>query len=135
MLIRTPEGDQLVCNVAERVVAYEPRTGKEIWSVKQGNNYWITEGQIRWIREHEMGRAALPSKAGMLAEIAERKAWVMRYFKDSPRHGIEVEHMPYFADLRRSLRDAQRRAGSDLRDVGIGAERPTVVEPVRVAAE
>ena len=87
---------------------------------------WITEGQIRWIREHEIGRAALPTKAHMLEEIERRKAWVRRHFKDSPRHGIEVEHMPYFADLRRTMKEAQRRARSQVRDVGIGAERPTM---------
>ena len=88
---------------------------------------WITEGQIRWLREHDLGRAALPSKAEMLAEIEQRKAWVRRHFKDSPRHGIEVEHMPYFADLRRTMKEAQRRAGVPVRDVGIGAEGPTVL--------
>ena len=84
---------------------------------------WIAEGQMRWIREHETGRAKLPVKTDMLAEIADRKAWVRRYFKDSPRHGIEVEHMPYFSDLRKSLKIAQQRAGGEVRDVGIGAER------------
>ena len=39
LLIPTPDGDQLVCNLAERIVAYDPQTGKELWTVKQGNNY------------------------------------------------------------------------------------------------
>ncbi len=91
---------------------------------------WIVEGQIRWLREIELGRAALPDKAGMLDEIAARKAWVRRLFKDSPRHGIEVEHMPYFADLRRTMKEAQRRASKPVRDVGIGTERPSaLIEP------
>ncbi|MGE0765890.1 MAG: flavin-containing monooxygenase [Hyphomicrobiaceae bacterium] len=82
---------------------------------------WICEGQVRWLREHEMGRAQLPRKAGMIEEIAQRKAWVQRHFKDTPRHGIEVEHMPYFADLKRTLKEAQKRAGKPVRDVGIAA--------------
>ncbi len=82
---------------------------------------WICEGQVRWLREIEMGRARLPDRAGMLAEIEARKAWVRRHFKDTPRHGIEVEHLPYFADLKRSLKEAQRRAGLPPRDVGIAA--------------
>jgi dimethylaniline monooxygenase (N-oxide forming) len=88
---------------------------------------WIVEGQIRWLREIELGRAALPEKAGMLEEITTRKAWVQHLFKDSPRHGIEVEHMPYFADLRRTIKEAQRRAGRPTIDVGIGTERPSAL--------
>jgi dimethylaniline monooxygenase (N-oxide forming) len=90
---------------------------------------WITEGQIRWIREFELGRAVLPTKPDMLAEIADRKAAIARQFKDTPRHGIEVEHMPYFRDLRTTMKAAQLRAKAAPRDVGIGAERPTVHQP------
>ena len=39
LLIPTPTGDQLVGNFADRVVAYDPATGEELWSVSQGNNY------------------------------------------------------------------------------------------------
>lgn len=82
---------------------------------------WICEGQIRWLREFEMGRADLPPKATMLAEIEARREWVRRNFKETSRHEIEVEHMPYFADLKRSLREAQKRAGQPVREVGIAA--------------
>lgn len=82
---------------------------------------WIAEGQSRWVREHEAGRARLPSRPEMLNEIDARAAWVRSTYKDTPRHGIEVEHMPYFADLKRTLREAQRRAGKPAVDVGIGA--------------
>jgi len=85
---------------------------------------WITEGQVKWVREHELGRAVLPSEAEMLGEVAERKAAMLRNFKDTPRHGIEVEHVPYFQDLRRALKAAQRRANAPVREVGIGAEAP-----------
>lgn len=71
---------------------------------------WICEHQAQWIRDHETGVAALPDAAGMGAEIAARKAWVADNFKDTPRHGIEVEHIPYFKDLRRSLGEAKKRA-------------------------
>jgi cation diffusion facilitator CzcD-associated flavoprotein CzcO len=82
---------------------------------------WICEGQVRWLREFEMGRAQLPDRSEMLADIAARNAWVEGQFKDTPRHGIEVEHLPYFADLKRTLRLAQKRAGRAVRDVGIAA--------------
>ena len=93
---------------------------------------WICEGQIRWIREFELGRATLPPKAAMLAEIEARKSAIRNQFKDTPRHGIEVEHLPYFADLKRSLREAHNRAGQPSIDIGIGAENKL---PPRAAAE
>lgn len=39
LIIETDEGPQLICNFADRVMAYDPRTGNELWSVTQGNNY------------------------------------------------------------------------------------------------
>ncbi len=95
---------------------------------------WIAEGQIRWLREFELGRAQLPTEPEMWTEIAERKAWVAKHFKDTPRHGIEVEHIPYFADLRRTLRQAQARANTNPRDVGIGTHTPAP-HPFPQAAE
>ena len=94
---------------------------------------WICEGQVRWIREFEMGRAKMAGKAEMLAEIAARKAWVHTHFKDTPRHGIEVEHLPYFADLKRTLREGQKRAGQPVRNVGIGAVNTLPIDPVEAA--
>ena len=91
---------------------------------------WIVEGQIRWIREFELGRVALPSKAEILEEISQRKAWVRRTFKETSRHGIEIEHILYFQDLRRTMKEAQRRAGVPVTDVGIGTERSTVFAPI-----
>jgi cation diffusion facilitator CzcD-associated flavoprotein CzcO len=93
---------------------------------------WISEAQIRWIREFEMRRATLPSRADMQAEIEARRAAVARDFKDTPRHGIEVEHMPYFVDLKRTIREAQQRAQAKVRDIGIGAKKPV---PLLDAAE
>lgn len=95
---------------------------------------WIAEGQVRWLREFELGRAKLPTEPEMWAEVAERKAWVAKYFKDTPRHAIEVEHMPYFQDLKRTLREAQARAGVSARDVGIGVYGPAP-HPFPQAAE
>jgi outer membrane protein assembly factor BamB len=38
-VIHTGTGRQVISNVAERVVAYDAETGKEVWSVGQGDNY------------------------------------------------------------------------------------------------
>ncbi|HVC94830.1 MAG TPA: PQQ-binding-like beta-propeller repeat protein [Pirellulales bacterium] len=39
LVIETSAGRQLVSNLADRVVAYDPRTGSELWSVAQGDNF------------------------------------------------------------------------------------------------
>ena len=39
LIIHTPAGSQLICNVAGHVLSYEPRTGKSLWSVQQQENY------------------------------------------------------------------------------------------------
>lgn len=91
---------------------------------------WICEGQTRWIREFELGRAVLPSREGMLAEIRERREKTLRDFKDTPRHTIEVEHLPYFADLRKTMKEAQYRANREPREIGIGATTKAPAPPV-----
>jgi outer membrane protein assembly factor BamB len=39
LLIPTQTGTQLVCNLAGRIIACDAETGRELWSVKQGDNY------------------------------------------------------------------------------------------------
>jgi outer membrane protein assembly factor BamB len=39
LVISTGEGDQLVCNFAERVVSIDPSTGNILWTVEQGDNW------------------------------------------------------------------------------------------------
>jgi outer membrane protein assembly factor BamB len=39
LVVRLPEGDQLISTGAHRAIAYEPRTGKELWSVKYGQGF------------------------------------------------------------------------------------------------
>jgi cation diffusion facilitator CzcD-associated flavoprotein CzcO len=71
---------------------------------------WISENQAKWIVALETGQAALPSGTEMKDEILQRRARVRREFEGSPRHGIAVEHLPYFKDLRASLEDMRKRA-------------------------
>lgn len=70
----------------------------------------IFEYQARWIREIELGNAALPSESEMRAAIEARKRWVHETYKASPRHTIEEEIVPYRKDLRRSLRRMHKLA-------------------------
>jgi outer membrane protein assembly factor BamB len=39
LVVRLPEGDQLISTGAHRALAYEPRTGKELWSVSYGDGF------------------------------------------------------------------------------------------------
>jgi outer membrane protein assembly factor BamB len=39
LIVRRPEGDQVISPGAFRVVAYEPLTGKEIWQVRYGDGF------------------------------------------------------------------------------------------------
>jgi len=39
LIVRLPAGDQVISPGAYRAVAYEPRTGKEIWQVKYGEGF------------------------------------------------------------------------------------------------
>ncbi len=39
LIIHTAQGDQLICNLADGVVALDPATGAELWSVDQKGNY------------------------------------------------------------------------------------------------
>lgn len=70
----------------------------------------IFEYQARWIREIELGNAALPPEPEMRAAIEDRRRWVRETYKASPRHNIEEEVVPYRRDLRRSLRRMRRLA-------------------------
>jgi dimethylaniline monooxygenase (N-oxide forming) len=69
----------------------------------------VFEHQARWIREMELGTAVLPSESEMRSAIAEHRAWVQRHYRDSPRHTIEEEHVPYIGSLKRTLREARSR--------------------------
>jgi cation diffusion facilitator CzcD-associated flavoprotein CzcO len=72
----------------------------------------IFEYQARWIREIELGNAALPSESEMRAAIEARKRWVAETYKASPRHTIEEEIVPYRKDLHRSLRRMSKLAAT-----------------------
>lgn len=69
----------------------------------------VFEHQARWICGVERGEVALPSPEEMRADIQAKKDWIRRYYKDSPRHTIEEEHMYYLDELVKSMREGKRR--------------------------
>ena len=71
---------------------------------------WICNEQAKWIAEFETGRAALPTKGRNARGDRRAPGRLAKNFEVTPRHGIEVEHLPYFDDLKKSLKACQRRA-------------------------
>ena len=63
----------------------------------------VYEHQARWIRDIEIGTARLPNKAEMYADIERKNDWQSTYYRHSPRHTIEEEHVPYILELQRCL--------------------------------
>lgn len=69
----------------------------------------VFEHQARWVRDIELGDAKLPNDPDMRADITAKRNWVAGRFKSTPRHGMEEEHVPYLAELRRTNK-AMRQA-------------------------
>jgi len=69
----------------------------------------IFEYQSRWICALERGQMSLPSPDEMRSEIEAKKRYVKKYFRNSPRHTIEEESLPYLQDLARQTRIAGKR--------------------------
>ena len=78
---------------------------------------WNYEEQSRWIREFILGNAVMPTREEMLTDIEKKKGFINKYYKESPRHHIEEEHMYYFMELHKSLRQGKwRRFRQRIRD-------------------
>ena len=70
----------------------------------------VFEHQARWVREIEMGQAALPSVTEMHADIARKNHWQATHYRHSPRHTIEEEHVPYIMELEASIKQMRKLA-------------------------
>ena len=70
----------------------------------------VFEHQARWIRAIESGEARLPEVAEMRADINAKNAWVRQFYKNSDRHTIEEEHVPYLRELAQSLKQMRSAA-------------------------
>jgi len=71
---------------------------------------WIFNHQANWVREIELGNAVLPDTDAMNSAIRERHNWVKNHYRDTPRHHLEEESVPYVSALKRSLRAMKKRA-------------------------
>ena len=73
---------------------------------------WIFNHQANWVREIELGNAALPSANDMKNAIVERRKWVRDNYRDTPRHHLEEESVPYVTALEKSMQVMKKRASS-----------------------
>jgi hypothetical protein len=64
----------------------------------------VYEHQMRWVREIELGHVALPGREEMLADIERKNRWQYSNYRNTQRHTIEEEHVPYILELKRSLK-------------------------------
>lgn len=83
------------------------------------------ERQARWIAAFERDGAALPDTSEMCQQIADKNAWVVRFYGTAGRHSFQEESKIYYRELDNALRKARKRAArsSTLRDNRALAER------------
>jgi len=62
----------------------------------------VYEHQMRWVREIELGHIILPNREQMLADIERKNRWQYGNYRNTARHTIEEEHVPYILELKRS---------------------------------
>ena len=77
---------------------------------------FIFEHQARWVRDIESGEACLPDSAEMKQSIEARRAWVKQHYRNTPRHHLEEESVPYIRELNKSLRQMRKRMREQPRD-------------------
>jgi dimethylaniline monooxygenase (N-oxide forming) len=58
------------------------------------------EHQSRWICSVETGHVKLPDPEAMRKNIEAKRAWVLKTFKNTPRHHLEEDHQRYFAEIK-----------------------------------
>ena len=67
------------------------------------------ENQSKWVREFIVGNAEFPSEQAMYADIEAKDEFIRTNYKMTLRHTIEEEHLRYFPELAKSLREAVAR--------------------------
>lgn len=86
------------------------------------------ERQAEYLAELLSGRADLPAPQEMAEDIEAKERWLRSQYRDTPRHTIEEEMMPYTRELRRAVREGWKRAGTPLQGRKRGLLRRRRVE-------
>lgn len=71
---------------------------------------WIFNHQSNWVRAIELEEAKLPDAEEMRVAIKQRKDWVGKFYRNTPRHHLEEESVPYVSALKKSLSEMRKRA-------------------------
>lgn len=85
LIVRTPDRVELVTSAAERVIAYEPRTGKELWRANGVQSHPIpsavaTDGLV-FLTAGSQAKRALAIKVGGTGDLTDSPYIAWRYDK------------------------------------------------------
>jgi dimethylaniline monooxygenase (N-oxide forming) len=69
----------------------------------------IAERQSLWVADLIEGKALLPDKATMQAEIQRRREKMAKRYDDRPRHTIQVDYWAYMRDIAREIKAGKKR--------------------------
>jgi dimethylaniline monooxygenase (N-oxide forming) len=69
----------------------------------------VYERQASWVADIELGRCDLPDRDAMWADVKARDEQIAREFISRPRLNLEVEYVPYMAELARARTYRRRR--------------------------
>jgi dimethylaniline monooxygenase (N-oxide forming) len=72
---------------------------------------YVFERQSEWLAEYLTGRALLPTREEMHAAIEDKKQWIEANYRQTNRHTIEEETMPYTDELRDEVIEGWKRGG------------------------
>jgi dimethylaniline monooxygenase (N-oxide forming) len=92
----------------------------------------LAEAQSEWVADLLEGRATLPSAPEMRREIDAYYRALRRRYVRSKRHTIEVDFLPYFAELRKERAEgAKRRGQSRALPADVVAQQPDEARAAR----
>jgi dimethylaniline monooxygenase (N-oxide forming) len=69
----------------------------------------IAERQSLWVADLIEGKAALPVKAAMQAEIQRRREKIAKRYDDRLRHTIQVDYWVYMREIAKEIKEGQKR--------------------------
>jgi hypothetical protein len=90
----------------------------------------MAEAQSEWVADLLEGRATLPSRPGMIREIAEYHRRLDRRYVDSSRHTIQVDFTSYLREIKRERRMGARRNGVSCAIATDSSEPSAIRQPI-----
>ncbi len=99
LIVRTPERVELVTSAAERVISYDPRTGKELWRANGVQSHPIpsavaADGLV-YLTAGSQAKRALAIKVGGSGDLTDSASIVWRYNKGTAYVPSPIVHGKY----------------------------------------